>query len=203
MALLTVLAGGAALAGSIQFVRFLGQEDTRSLALDVIEARVPSGATVLVQPYSVQLAQSRESLEESLTARLGSLDRLSTRARLRLAVAPWPAPAYRLLWLGDGGLDDDKIYVGYGDLDGDPLGALRARRVEYVVLKRYNVTDPAVAPLAEALARGARRVASISPYRDDVAPGDTPAAPFLHNTDSVFDQRLARPGPIIDIFQLE
>jgi hypothetical protein len=203
MALLTVLAGGAALAGSIQFVRFLGQEDTRSLAQDVIEARVPSGATVLVQPYSVQLAQSRESLEESLTARLGSLDRLSTRARLRLAVAPWPAPAYRLLWLGDGGLDDDKIYVGYGDLDGDPLGALRARRVEYVVLKRYNVTDPAVAPLAEALARGARRVASISPYRDDVASGDTPAAPFLHNTDSVFDQRLARPGPIIDIFQLE
>ena len=203
MALLTVLAGGAALAGSIRFVRFLGQEDTRSLAQDVIEARVPSGATVLVQPYSVQLAQSRESLEESLTARLGSLDRLSTRARLRLAVAPWPAPAYRLLWLGDGGLDDDKIYVGYGDLDGDPLGALRARRVEYVVLKRYNVTDPAVAPLAEALARGARRVASISPYRDDVASGGTPATPFLHNTDSVFDQRLARPGPIIDIFQLE
>ncbi len=35
----------------------------------------PDGATVLVQPYSVQLAQSRDSLEESLAARLGVAER--------------------------------------------------------------------------------------------------------------------------------
>lgn len=203
MALLAVLAGVTALADSIRVVRFFGQDDTRTLAQRIIEAQVPAGATVLVQPYSVMLTQSRESIEESLRARLGSLDHLSTRARLRLAVAPWPRPAYRLLWLGDGGLDEDKIYLGYRSLGADPLAVLRARRVEYVVLKRYNVADPAVRPLADALARGARRLASVSPYRDGAAPDDTPVAPFLHNTDAAVDRRLARPGPIVDIFQIE
>jgi hypothetical protein len=118
-------------------------------------------------------------------------------------VSPWPQPSYRLLWLGDGGLDEDKIYVGVGELGPDPLAALRARRVQYVVLKRYNVADPVVAPLADALARGARRVATISPYRDDVATDTAGAAPFLHNADSTLDPRLARPGPIVDIFRLE
>jgi Dolichyl-phosphate-mannose-protein mannosyltransferase len=203
MAALTALAGAVGLADSVRVVRFFGQDDTRTLAQRVIETQAGAGATVLVQPYSVMLTQSRESLEESLAARLGSLDRLSTRARLRLAVSPWPRPAYRLLWLGDGGLDEDKIYVGYAELGADPLAALQARRVEYVVLKRYNVADPAVRPLAEALARGARRVATISPYRDDVAPGSTLVAPFLHNTDTAIDPRLARPGPIVDIYRLE
>ena len=55
-------------------------------------ARRPMAPRCLIQPYSVQLAQSRESLEESLRARLGSLEPLPTRARLRLAVSPWPRP---------------------------------------------------------------------------------------------------------------
>ena len=98
-------------------------------------------------------------------------------------MSPWPQPSYRLLWLGDGGLDEDKIYVGVAELGPDPLAALRALRVQYVVLKRYNVADPVVAPLADALARGARRVATVSPYRDDVAADTAAAAPFLHNAD--------------------
>ena len=202
LAVLTLLAGTPALIESVRVVTLFSQDDTRTMAARIIQAQVPAQATILIQPYSVQLTQSRESLEESLRARLGSLDTLGTRARLRLAVSPWPQPSYRLLWLGDGGLDEDKIYVGVGELGPDPLAALRARRVQYVVLKRYNVADPVVAPLADALARGARRVATISPYRDDAA--DTArAAPFLHNADSTLDSRLARPGPIVDIFQLE
>jgi hypothetical protein len=202
MAALTVLAGSTALVESVRAVGFLGQDDTRTLASRLIDTQVPSGATVLVQPQSVQLTQSKASLEESLEARLGSLEGLPTRSRLRLAVSPWPTPSYRILWLGDGGLDEDKIYVGYRQLGADPLSVLRARQVEYVVLKRYNVDDAAVTPLARALARGARRIASISPYRDDARDGIL-AAPFLHNTDSTIDPRLARPGPAIDIFKLE
>lgn len=203
MGALTLLAGGAALAESIRAVHFVGQDDTRTLAARAIKAQVPAGATLLVQPYSVQLTQSKASLEESLQARLGSLDHLPTRSRLRLAVSPWPTPSYRILWLGDGGLDEDKTYIEYRELGADPLAALRARHVEYVVLKRYNVDDKAVLPLANALTKGARRIASISPYRDDVGRGETLPAPFLHNTDSTIDPRLARPGPIIDVFQLE
>ncbi len=202
MAVLTLLAGRAALVDSLDAVAFFAQDDTRTLATRLVHARAPDGATVLIQPYSVQLAQSRESLEESLRARLGSLERLPTRSRLRLAVAPWPRPSYRLLWLGTGGLDEDKIYLSYEDLGGDPLATLRAWRVQYVVLKRYDVVDPAAVPLAEALARWATRLGSISPYREDAPPGVAAVAPFLHNTDSIIDPRLARPGPIVDVFEI-
>ena len=71
-----------------------------------------------------------------------------------------------------------------------------------MVLKRYDVADPAVTPLADALARGARRLGSISPYREDFPPEVTSVAPFLHNTDSTIDPRLARPGPIVDVFEI-
>lgn len=202
MAALTLLAGRAALVDSVSAVTFFAQDDTRTLATRLIHMHAPDGATVLIQPYSVQLAQSRESLEESLRARLGSLELLPTRARLRLAVSPWPRPSYRLLWLGTGGLDEDKIYLSYAELGDEPLATLRAWRVEYVVLKRYDVADLAVTPLAEALARGARRLGSISPYREDASPDVAAVAPFLHNTDSAIDPRLVRPGPIIDVFEI-
>ncbi len=198
---LTVLAGGIALADSVRTVRFFAQDDTRTLAAQIIEARVPDGATLVMQPYSVQVAQSRASLEESLAARLGDEPR-STRARLKLAVSPWPSPSYRLLWLGDGGLDEDKIYLSYSALRQDPIAVLRSHGVTHVVLKRSNVDDPAVRPLAQALAAGARRLATISPYRADAQDAGA-IAPFLHNTDARIDRGLARPGPILDIFELE
>jgi hypothetical protein len=188
---------------SVALVRFFGQTDTRTLAQHFLERTVPAGATVLVQPYSVVLTQSRESLEESLRARLGSLDRLSTRARLRLDVSPWPTPAYRLLWLGDGGLDEDKMYVGYGELRDAPLDVLRAKGIDYVVLKRFDAPDPAVAPLAGALERGARKLTTISPFVDRAPTDPPPAAPFVHNADATVSRHLRRPGPIIDIYQLE
>lgn len=200
---LTLLTAAGPAMESVRGVRFFAQDDTRTLARRVIEAQVPDGATVLVQPYSVQLAQSRPSLEESLDARLGAQPR-STRARLRLAVSPWPVPSYRLLWLGDGGLDDDKIYLEYADLHGDPIAVLRSRGVEYVVLKRYTVPDRATRALAEALARQARRLATLSPYRHDVTPEEAATVePFLHNTDAIIDPRLQRPGPIVDIFHIQ
>ena len=202
LTLLTALTASPALVESARVVRFFAQDDTRTLAARVITTQVTDGATVLIQPQSVQVHQSRASLEESLRARLGSLDHLPTRSRLRLAIAPWPRPSYRILWLGDGGLDEDKIYVGYGDLGEDPIATLRRHGVQYVVLKRYNVADPSVTPLATALARGARRITTVSPYRDD-EPQTLMAPPFLHNLDARLDRRLERPGPIVDIFSLE
>lgn len=188
---------------SIRLVTFFSQTDTRTIARQFLEATAPAGATVLVQPYSVVPTQSRESLEESLRANRGSLERLSTRARLRLAVTPWPKPAYRLLWLGEGGLDEDKIYVGYGELRNASLDVLRANGVEYVVLKRFDRPDPSVAPLAKALDQGARKLRTISPFVEGASSERPPAAPFVHNTDATVSPHLERPGPIIDIYQLE
>ncbi len=116
MAVLTLLAGRAALADSVDAVAFFAQDDTRTLATRLIQALVPDGATILIQPYSVQLAQSRESLEESLRARLGSLEPLPTRARLRLAVVAVAAPVVSPAVARHGGLDEDKIYLSSGNL---------------------------------------------------------------------------------------
>lgn len=199
---LTALTGSGALMESLRTVRFFAEDDTRTLAERVIETQAPDGATVLLQPYSVQLSQSRESLEESLQAQLGSGPR-STRARLRLAVSPWPQPSYRVFWLGDGGLDEDKIYVEYAELGEDPLGALRARGVEYVVLKRYNRPDLTTRALGDTLSSRALLLATISPYRSDVTSAEAAGVePFLHNTDTAIDPRLQRPGPIVDIFRI-
>jgi hypothetical protein len=108
------------------------------------------------------------------------------------------------LYLGRG-LDADKVYVPYDQLDGrDPLHEPRAEGVAFVVLKRYNEPDPATLPLLAALAREGRRIAVFSPYRDadtNESAGTRPE-PFLHNTDARIDRSLERPGPIVEIWRL-
>lgn len=183
---------------------FFQMTDTRTLAQQIIERDVPAGSTVLVQPYSVQLTQSRESLVEALDAHLGDASKASTKFALRLALNPYPAPAYRTLYLGSGGLDVDKIYLGYRELSGpDALEVLRRAKVQYVVLKRYNTEDPEVVPLREQLRQQGRLLASVWPY---AAEADQAArarvAPFLHNTDTPFDPALERPGPGIEVWQV-
>ena len=205
------LAAGFALALALPALRlsvamgaFFSQTDTRTLAQQFIESHVPPGSTVLVQPYSVQLAQSRDSLVEALTATLGNPARASTKFALRLALEPYPSPAYRTLYLGDGGLDADKIYVSLRQVDGSAgLEPLKRRGVEYVVLKRYNTEDLAVAPLRAMLTARGQLVASFSPYRPD-ADSRTRArvAPFLHNTDTPYDRALERPGPGVELWAL-
>jgi hypothetical protein len=189
---------------SWRMARFFEQADTRTLAQSALERTAPAGSTVLVQPYSVMLTQSRDGLVEALTASLGDPRRASTKFALRLALDPYPSPAYRTLFLGAGGLDADKIYVDYADLAGEAgLARLRRLGVQYVVLKRYNVEDPAVVPLRAMLAAHGRRLAAFSPYRPET--GDAVrarVAPFLHNTDTPWDPALERPGPGIEIWTL-
>jgi hypothetical protein len=195
---------------SRQIGLFFAQADTRTLAQHWIEAHVAPGSTVLLQPYSVPLTQSRDSLVEALTATLGDPGKASTKFAIRLGLNPYPSPAYRTLFLGDGGLDADKIYVSPRAFAAEPaptpaggLEPLTRLGVQYVVLKRYNAEDPAVTPLRERLIAAATRVATVSPYRASATDADRArVAPFLHNTDTPWDAALERPGPGLEIWKL-
>jgi hypothetical protein len=102
-------------------------------------------------------------------------------------------------------MDADKLYLPYDQLGGnDPLQALRAEHVAFVVLKRYNPADPTTLPFLAALARTGWRIAVFSPYRDAGAltdEGQRPE-PFLHNTDTRIVAALERPGPVVEIWQI-
>lgn len=188
---------------SVRSGLFYRAEDTRSIAARFVETRVPAGSTILIQPYSVVLTPSREALVEALTANVGSPEAASTKFRLQLSVEPYPEPAYRLIWLGRGGLDADKTYVSPDELARD-FEQLHRLGVTYVIVKRYNSVDPALMSFMAELSRRGRLVAAFSPYR-----AGTPATerariePFLHNTDTRIDGALERPGPPLEIWQLD
>jgi hypothetical protein len=201
---LVALTAAPGLLVSIRTDRFLNQADTRALARDFIEARVPAGASFLVQPYSAPLRPSREGLIEALRANLGSEANASIKFQLMLAVDPYPSPAYRLIYLGDGGEDAEKIYISTRELsEGAGLKPLRDLRIDYVVLKRENVESPSLVPLVSALDREGRRIAEFTPYRPDVPIADRRSVPpFHHNTAARIDPALARPGPGIVIWAI-
>jgi hypothetical protein len=176
---------------------FIRHADTRTLAARYVETHVPSDTTILTQPYSVPLQPTAEVLREAVRR---SGREMPTKTRLEIARDPYPSPSYRLIYLGQG-LDADKLYMPYAQLDGgDPLRAVRAEHVAFVVLKRYNTADPVTLPFLTALAREGRRIAVFSPYRD--GPGNARPEPFLHNTDARIDPSLERPGPVVEIWQV-
>jgi hypothetical protein len=197
---LTAVLVVAAASRSVELVRFFAQPDTRTIARSIVERHVPRGRTLLIQPYSVPLHESREGLLAAVLSHADSLDGISTKSRLRLATTPWPAPSYRLLWLGEGGLDDDKIYVAPGELQDNPIAALQARGVNVVILKGFEAEpDAALVALRAALAREGRLLAAVSPYRVD---SERHGPPYLHNTDAVVRSDLARPGPELFVFEV-
>ncbi len=183
--------------------RFFAQADTRTQALRFVERRIPPGASIAVQPYSVPLTQSRDSLIESFSANRPDARPVPTKVALRLALDPYPAPAYRLIYLGDGGLDEDKIYVGYRAFAGSQgLEPLRRIGVGYVLLKRPLRRDAHTGPLVDALEREADRLATFSPFIDAGSCAPACPEPFVHNADARIDPRLERPGPVIEVWQL-
>ena len=138
---------------------------------------------------------------EALTRNLGSADAASTKFRIQLGLDPYPSPAYRLIWLGRGGLDAEKIYV---DPAGLSLDGLKRLGVEYVILKRYNTLDPELEPFLAELTRNGRLMAAFSPYRAGTSDEERARiAPFLHNTDTRIGEALERPGPPLEIWQLD
>lgn len=198
-------AGLQSAAASLHVDRFISRTDTRTQAAAWMEREIPSGASVLIQPYSVPIRQSRASLVEALTATLGDPSRASVRFQRQLAIDPAPAPSYRTIYLGSGGLDVDKIYLAPSAFDeGTGLAPLRQAAVTYVVLKRYNVGDPSLVSFTRALEREGHRLTTFSPYAataDARVRQDTP--PFLHNTDVRMGLALERPGPIIEIWRVD
>jgi hypothetical protein len=124
-------------------------------------------------------------------------------------VDPYPAPAYRLIYLGRGGLDADKIYVDPSGLAGQEVGQaglepLKRLGVAYVLIKRYNKPDPETLPFLTVLAREGRRLAAFSPYRPGLDEAEQMRIePFLHNTDARIDDALERPGPPLELWQID
>lgn len=205
-----ILAAAPALADSVRWDRFFGEADTRTLAASYIEREVPAGSTILVQPYSAPVRQSREALVEALRAHLGDEARAPVKYRLQLAASPYPAPAFRTLYVGEGGKtgvapgDVDKLYLSpraFSEAGG--LAALRQAGVRFVVLTRYGPTPPALSGLEAALRRDGRLVASFSPYRSGIDPGRASTPPFRHNGNTWIDGSLDRPGPLVDIWRVD
>jgi dolichyl-phosphate-mannose-protein mannosyltransferase len=198
-----LLVSAVVLPASFESIRadlFIRHTDTRTLALDYINAHIPSGTTILTQPYSVPLMPTADVLREAVRRSGREMPR---KTELQIAGGPYPTPSYRLIYLGRG-LDVDKLYLPYDQLGGkDPLRPIRAERVVFVVLKRYNELDSATLPFLTALAREARRMAVFSPYRGTLTAGEAAAEPFLHNTDARIDASLERPGPAVEIWQLD
>jgi hypothetical protein len=198
---IVITAAAEAAVASARAGFFFRQPDTRTLALEWIQQHVPAGTSVLIQPYSVPLRPSRDGLVEALREHLGSERQASIKFQRQLALTPYPSPAYRTIYLGDGGLDVDKIYISPGAFDEQAgLEPLRARAVTHIVLKQYNEPDPSTVPLRTLLERHGRLLATFSPYRADVPFAGQAAAPFLHNTDARIASVLERPGPIIEIW---
>jgi hypothetical protein len=201
-ALLMTLPFVPGLLSSLQWDLFFRKADTRALAGEFIHANIPSGRSFLVQPYGPPLRQSREGLLEALRANLGSEAKASTKFQLMLGLSPYPQPAYRLIYLGEGGLDSDKIYIvpgAFTEIEG--LEPLRRAGIDYVILKHGNVPDPEFKGLEAALAREGKLIAEFSPYREGT-PAATRAAtrPFMHNTSAVIQPALERPGPKVEIW---
>jgi hypothetical protein len=202
--ILTAAAAAPALYESVRTDVFFRRTDTRTIALQKIASIVPDGATIATQPYSAPLEPTRESVVRALERKLGQGASLPPKFALQLRRDPWPRPSYDVVYLGRG-LDADKVYVDYAELGGEQgLRALRQLSVAYVVIKRYNSSDPETLPFLAALAREGRMVATVSPYRPDTPSGSAPEQdPFLHNTDARITAALERPGPALEIWQID
>lgn len=201
-----LIAGAAtpAVRASLATDFFIRRDDTRTLAQRYVESHLPAGATILTQPYSSALTPSRDGLIEALTRNLGSAGRASVKFQLQLSLDPYPAPAYRLIYLGRGGLDAEKIYVDPAELAASGVEPLRRLGVTYVLLKGYNTLDPETLQVRAVLAREGRVIARFTPYAGGAdAPERASVEPFLHNTDARIDPALERPGPPLELWQLD
>jgi hypothetical protein len=200
---LTVLAALPAAVASARVGVFFRETDTRTLATALIRREVPPGAAVLIQPYSVALRPSRESLVRALRTHLGSETLASPRFRGQLELNPYPEPAYDVFWLGEGGLDKDKIYVRPSEFTAaGSLAPIKERNIQYVVLNQERGTNPAFRDLERALRAEATLVGRLVPWEDPENEKEERPEPFLHNTDRTIDERLERPGPVVELWKV-
>ncbi len=200
---LSVIAALPAAVASARLGVFFRQADTRTVATELIQRDVPAGAAILIQPYSVALRPSRESLVRALRTHLGSETLASPRFRGQLELTPYPEPAYDVFWLGDGGLDQDKIYVPPSEFTAaGSLTPIKERNIQYVVLNQARGTNPAFRDLELALTTEATLVGRLVPWEHPENEKEERPEPFLHNTDRTIDERLERPGPVVELWKV-
>jgi len=194
---LTVLTAAEPLALSWRFDALMGQTDTRTLAMQWIESRVPAGAGVAVEPYSVQVPATRAQLLAALEAAGIKPEHAGRRSRTMLARNPYPAPAYRLYYIGERGMDEDKIYLAPASFARragwtGPSGVC----LDAIVLKRAAPRGDN--PLSRLVARYARKTHEESPFVD---PADEAGIGFLADFDVRPSSAVTRPGPVLEIWQ--
>ena len=173
-------------------------DDTRTIARRWIEQHVPAGSGVALPTGSVHLVPDRGALERALIDHVGSVSRASRRFQAMLALDPYPAPAYNLVYLGRGGLDQDKIFEDSDALLRDPgLSRLRQAGMRYVVLKQFSRRD--ADPLRGALETQARLVFRISPFN---AHAGADAVAQLPDYEVRASLEVDRPVPIVEVWEL-
>jgi len=193
---LTAILAAQPLWHSVLMDRLFTREDTRTTAKRWIAANVPDGATVAVQPYSVPLETSREWLVDTLERQSPGAP-AGARARGQLARDPYPSPAYRVLYLGDGGLDRDKRFLPPSRvLEASGLTALDAQGVTHVVLKREDPGKPDA--LRDRIAGDSTLLFTAWPFSS----ADATAQPIQPDHDGRPTLAVAQPGPIIEVWRL-
>ena len=183
------------LVSAVRFDDLVAQTDTRTLAMRWIESHVTAGDGVAVEPYSVQLQTTREQLTVALQASGIQPNRIGRRSRTLLARSPYPSPAYRLFYIGERGMDEDKIYIppeAFSRPFYDPTQA--ATCVDYIVLK--SDAPRGANPLSPIVARYATLVHTESPFAADASPDEG----FMPDFDVKPSFGVERPGPTIDIW---
>jgi hypothetical protein len=193
---LTAIATAQPLVSSVLFDYLVAQTDTRTLAMWWIETHVTAGASVAVEPYSVQLQPTRAQLTAALQASGIRPERAGRRSRTLLARFPYPSPAYRLFHIGEAGLDEDKIYIPREAFSrGVSESTQRAPCVDYIVLK--SEAPHGVNPLSPVVAAHSRLVHREDPFAASTGSGDG----FLPDFDVKPSLAVERPGPVIEIWQ--
>lgn len=176
--------------------RLMTRADTRTIARDWLAANVPDGAGIAVEPYSVPLTPSRDWLADTLVSTRGSVERAGYRSRTLLGRNPYPMPAYRVLYIGEGGLDEDKRYVSATDLSsGSARARLREQGLQYVLIKRFTRAEPNA--LRDAVAASATLVHTVSPFAS--SSGEQAQLP---DYDIAPTNEVVRPGPVIEVWSL-
>jgi hypothetical protein len=172
------------------------QPDTRTLAKTWILANVPDGSSAAVEPYSVQLVPTRAQLVAALARKGLRPEQAGRRSRALLARTPYPSPSYRLFYIGEGGMDEDKIYVPPAFFTGKADAAAVDRPCpEYVILK--SAAPSGANPMTARVAAFGTRIHRETPF---VEPG-LPADGWLPDTDVTPSFGVVRPGPVIEVWR--
>jgi len=193
---LTAVCAAQPLFYDIVLDRLFTRVDTRTEAADWIASHVPAGAGIAIDVYSVPIEPTANWLRETI-AQHAPGEPIGSRDAGLLARNPYPSNAYRLFYLGVGGLDKDKAYIDPAAAFGsDGLRTFLENHVSYVVIKEKLPHE--ADQERRALSAGATLVHRLSPFADDATPGFAQ----LPDYDVTPSLAVTQPGPTIEVWRL-